>query len=176
MSQSNSTHRQTLTKMITDHASQGPRQTFTKKTFPTSCQIKMQCVKMIPHFIVHYWVSARALIIITALWLSFLQCYCIQWCADQYLLSRFTTRIVSKPNVSTFPIMFYAQNLSLTVLVTYLVSWVKLNCSPTELQCTSLQAAGWCSLGNTFSAFLHPYHASARKLIGWFLNFGSAHS
>ena len=175
MSQSNSTHRHYLKwSLITHHKDLD--KLLRRRLFQHLVRLKCSVSKWSLILLSITECRHALMIIITALWLSFLQCYCIQWCADQYLLSRFTTRIVSRPNVSTFPIMFYAQNLSLTVLVTYLVSWVKLNCSPTELQCTSLQAAGWCSLGNTFSAFLHPYHASARKLIGWFLNFGSAHS
>ena len=70
MSQSNST----LTlPLIIMRASQKSPQHFTKVSFPTYSQIKMQCVKMILHFTVHYRVSARAyhyhyciMIIITA--------------------------------------------------------------------------------------------------------------
>ena len=62
-----------------------------------------------------------------------------------------------------------ASNTALKVLDTDLGTGVRFNCSPTALQCIPLQAAGWCwcSLRNSFPAFLSSMSCLPGQKINW---------
>ena len=118
--------------------------------------IRLKCsVSKWSHILLSITECRHVLIItITALWLSSLQCYCIQWCTSQYLQPRCSTRIVSKSQLfHLFQAAINAPNIALKVLVTYFGAEVKLNWCPTELQRVPADAE-WCSLQNSFPAFL----------------------
>ena len=87
------------------------------------------------------------------------------------------TRIVSKSKLfHLFLEATNAPNIALKVLVTYFGAEVKLNWCPTELQRIPGDAVMQSPEQFPSISPIHVMLASARKLIGWFQNFGSAHS
>ena len=115
----------------------------------------------------------------TRLWSSLLH-YDYHHCSAAVLLHSMMRSSVSavkilnkdcqwKPNISYFLNPMDATNTALKVLVTDLGAGVRFSWSPTELQCIPLQAAGWCwcSLRNSFPAFLSSMSCLPGQKINW---------